>query len=95
MAYDIKDLINSHLPDGELPNFKHLKIDFVDSIADELVKEYDGAKYRRWYCGIVYEYGPAQVQEWRVRAREGKYPAKLFSKYAANKKHIDGSANEK
>lgn len=85
MATALKDLINSHLPDDDRPNFKHLALTLVGSIADELVQEYSGEKYRRWYCGVIYQYGPAKVQEWRVRAREGECPAKLFSKYASGK----------
>lgn len=63
-------------------SIKHeLPIDSVDKLADELVAEYSNPDFRRWYCGVIYDFGFAQVNEWRGRAREGTEPAKLFSKY--------------
>ena len=53
----------------------------VDSVADSLVKEYGNPQYRRWYCGIIYEFGLDKVEEWRKRASEGNTPARLFSSY--------------
>lgn len=58
-----------------------LPVAAVDELADELVKEYSNDLYRRWYCGIIYEFGFATVNEWRTRAASGKQPARLFSKY--------------
>ncbi|MFT4532259.1 MAG: hypothetical protein ACI9T8_000270 [Candidatus Saccharimonadales bacterium] len=61
---------------GQLP------IGSVDALADELVKEYSNPGYRKWYCKVIYDNGIERVLEWRRRAEEGDYPAKLFSKYA-------------
>ncbi len=58
-----------------------MPIEVVDELANELALEYDNEGYRRWYCGIIYEFGLATIHEWRIRAAEGNQPAKLFSKY--------------
>jgi hypothetical protein len=69
-----------HLPIGNSTDTKkELPIDAVDKMADELVSEYSNPDYRAWYCGVIYEFGFAKIEEWRNRAREGDYPAKLFS----------------
>lgn len=73
----------NHLPIGNRlskPKYQ-LPIGVVDTLASELANEYNNQAYRKWYCGILYEFGPAQVEEWRKRAAEGNEPAKLFSKY--------------
>lgn len=83
MATDIKSILSSQLPivsSSSKPN-KQLPIDAVDKLADELVAVYNNSGYRTWYCGVIYEFGFAKVNEWRVRAEEGKSPARLFSKY--------------
>jgi hypothetical protein len=74
---------NNQLPvvNSEKLHFKQLPIGAVDSIADSLVTEYSNPEYRRWYCGVIYEFGPGVVEQWRCRAGEGREPAKLFSKY--------------
>jgi hypothetical protein len=76
-------LDNYQLPKGNsISKTKHeLPIDAVDQLADELVREYGNPLYRKWYCGVIYEYGFSQVNEWRKRASEGDEPGKLFSKY--------------
>jgi hypothetical protein len=66
---------NNHAIKHELP------IEAVDTLADELVAEYNNPGYRRWYCGVIKDFGFSKVHEWRRRASEGKEPAKLFSKY--------------
>lgn len=60
---------------------KKLPIEAVDQFANELVVTYSNPKYRKWYCGVIYDFGFEQVHEWMSRAKEGKEPAKLFSKY--------------
>lgn len=83
MATDLKSILSSQLPidnSGSIPN-KQLSIDAVDKLADELVTDYNNVQFRQWYCGVIYQYGYAQVSEWRNRAKEGREPAKLFSKY--------------
>lgn len=60
---------------------EQLPIDAVDKLADELVAEYQNDDFRRWYCGVIYDFGFSKVIEWRKRAAEGSEPAKLFSKY--------------
>lgn len=78
----------NHLPIGNMTvgnsrktNKQELPIDAVDKVADELVRDYSNPDYRRWYCGVIYDFGFDKVEEWRRRAAEGKEPAKLFSKY--------------
>jgi len=71
------------LPIGSLNNrsYKHLPIDLVNDLARELVKEYSNPDFYKWYCGVIYQFSPNKVHEWRVRAKDGDTPAKLFSKY--------------
>jgi hypothetical protein len=73
-----------HLPNDKRANNlirRNLSIDAVDELADELALDYRNPQFRQWYCGVIYEFGFAKVLEWRVRAKEGDTPAKLFSKY--------------
>ena len=83
MATDLKTLLKNHLPidNSSQTSIKQPSIGAVDKLADELVAEYDNQKFRQWYCGVIYEFGIAQVLEWRKRSGDGKEPAKLFSKY--------------
>lgn len=82
MTTDIKDLL-PELPDDNSgkSNRYQPSIEAVDRIADGLVTEYRNPQFRRWYCGVVYQFGPQKVLEWQGRARDGSSPAKLFSKY--------------
>ena len=86
MTTDLKTILSSQLPVGSSSNttIKQLPIDAVDKLADELVDEYDNLKFRKWYCGVIKDFGYAQVNEWRRRAKEGDSPAKLFSKYVTD-----------
>ncbi len=83
MTTDLKTILSSQLPidSSSSKPIKQLPIGVVDELADELVAEYDNLKYRRWYCGVINDFGYAQVNEWRRRSKDGNYPAKLFSKY--------------
>lgn len=84
MASDIKSIINNSqlTNDHSVKKYKkQLPLATVDAIADELVLEFSNPGYRSWYCGVIYDFGIAQVQEWRKRAAEGNEPAKLFSAY--------------
>ena len=64
-------------------DYSTLPIEAVDQFADILVTEYDNPQFRRWYCKIIYTFGPAQVDEWQARASNSGNPGKLFSKYAS------------
>ena len=83
MTTDLNTILSSRLPidSSSSKPIKQLPIDAVDKVADELVAEYNNPGYRRWYCGVIYQYGFAQVEEWRKRAVEGRDPARLFSKH--------------
>lgn len=83
MATDIKSIIDSHLPidSSGKTTYKQLSVEVVDKFADELATTYNNIAFRRWYCGVIYEFGVAKVKEWQQRAKEGKQPARLFSKY--------------
>lgn len=83
MTNDIKSILNNHLPnDGYSKGpIKPLSIEAVDKLADELVVEYNNPNFRKWYCGVINDFGYSQVNEWRRRAGEGREPAKLFSTY--------------
>lgn len=95
MATDLKTILKNHLPIDNLSqtSIKQPSIGAVDKLADELVAEYDNQKFRQWYCGVVYEFGVSQVLEWRKRAKEGKAPAKLFSKYVKDARTFRSSRN--
>lgn len=79
--------IDKHLSNHQLANVdkhttvKRPPVEQVDSIADELVSEYNNPLYRAWYCGVINKYGASRVYEWHSRAKEGKYPGKLFTTY--------------
>jgi len=60
---------------------KQIPIEAVDALADELVQEYANPTYRRWYCGIIYQFGLVQVAEWRQKAASGRNPGGLFGYY--------------
>lgn len=64
-------------------DYSKLPIEAVDQFADILVIEYNNPDYRRWYCKLIYTFGPAQVDEWQGRASNSDNPGKLFSKYAS------------
>lgn len=73
-----------------------LPIEVVDTLANELAVQYQNEPYRKWYCGVIYEFGIDKVEEWRRRASEGNDPAKLFSKYVKDwrsYKHIRFASN--
>lgn len=85
---------NYQLPIGKSSCKKKLKLPTaaVDKVADELVVEYDNQPYRRWYCGVIYEFGFPKVEEWRRRSGEGRVPAKLFSKYVSDARSYTGTS---
>lgn len=90
---DIKSILNHQMPIGSSSSkdIKQLPIEAVDKLADELVAEYQNPSFRQWYCGVIYEFGFAQVNEWRKRATEGRMPARLFSKYVKDCRSFRGS----
>lgn len=83
MATDINTILSNQLPNGnsDKKSASNLPVDAVDRLADELVAEYDNPAFRKWYCGVIYQFGVPKVLEWRGRAKEGKAPARLFSTY--------------
>ncbi len=66
---------------GQLP-VKHIPIEAVDKLADELVAEYCNSEFRKWYCALINQHGLERVIYWRGRAASGNNPARLFSYYA-------------
>lgn len=95
MANDIKSILSSQLPIGNSTRkpIKQLPIEAVDTLADELVAEYVNPQFRQWYCGVIYQFGYAQITEWRKRALEGRDPARLFSKYVKDARTFRGSGS--
>ena len=79
------------MPTGRPSNKKlDLAIAVVDRIADELVKEYNNQGFRRWYCGVIQEFGFTKVNEWQRRSKEGREPGKLFSMYVKDARKYSG-----
>jgi len=79
----------------ELPNESRdtdwrelLSLEQVDQLADDLVRDFANPDFRRWYCGVVYDFGPERVHRWKQVAMEGKEPAKLFSKYVSDARRL-------
>ena len=70
---------------------KRISIGVVDVLADTLVAEYRNPTYRKWYCGAIYEFGPAKIEQWRRRAEDGNQPGRLFTKYVNDARSIRGS----
>ncbi len=54
----------------------------VDQLADELVATYQNPLYRPWYCKVIYALGLNAVRDLKGRAKDSKYPGRLFSKLA-------------
>jgi hypothetical protein len=75
---------NNRLPLIQIP------IEQVDDLADELVEEYSNPDYRKWYCGIIYEFGVERVKKWRHRASTGNSPGSLFSTYVTQARGTAG-----
>lgn len=65
---------------NQLPT-KPVPIDVVDSLADELIVEYENPNWRPWYCGVINQFGLDQVTIWRGRSKSANSPARLFSHY--------------
>lgn len=75
---------------GDKLPVKQLPIEEVDSLADELVREYNNPIFRVWYCGVIYQFGLEQVAEWQRKAASGTNPGGLFGYYV---KQARASAN--
>jgi len=91
----VKNLFDNYqLPNDKSSNKKNLDLPIasVDKIADELATEYANQDYRRWYCGVIYEFGFSKVNEWRRRASKGREPAKLFSRYVRDARVYHGAS---
>lgn len=93
MIKDLKSLLNTQLRTDSSKDFvnKKLAIDVVDKMADRLAGEYNNLRFRNWYCGVIYQFGPSKVHEWQTRAKEGNEPAKLFSKYVKDARAYNGA----
>jgi|GEM_PF-4328281 len=76
------------------PVKEQLPIEAVDKLADELVAEYSNPAFRKWYCSIIYQYGTAQVLEWRQRASSGDNAGRLFSSYVTDAKKYNKASRE-
>ena len=64
-----------------LPQSFDYPVSVVDQLADELITALGtDPKWKPWYCKLIYKFGTAQVQDWKGRALDSKYPGKLFSK---------------
>lgn len=101
MSNDIKTILKDRLPIGtrlnkqvEPEKQEKLSLAIVDSVADELVREYGNPEFRRWYCGVIYKFGLDRVEQWRRRASEGKQPARLFSTYVKQAEKYSPSKSE-
>jgi len=83
MTTDLKSLINPQLRNVDSAKVakRRLPIDAVDKLADEIVSEYNNSDFRKWYCGVINDFGFSKVNEWQARSREGKEPSRLFSRF--------------
>lgn len=93
MIENLKSLINPQLRNVDSIKVvkRRLPIDAVDKLADELVSEYNNAGFRKWYCGVINDFGFSKVNEWQVRSREGKEPSKLFSRFVKDARTYSGA----
>ena len=92
MTTVIKDVLNQLPNDGIDTSHKYsqLPIEAVDKIAASLTNEYSNPEWHKWYCGVIYEFGPSKVHEWQRRASEGREPSKLFSTYVSQSRRYKG-----
>lgn len=93
MTTDLKSLINLQLRNDSSVNVikRKLSINAVDKLADELVSEYNNPDFRKWYCGVINDFGFSKVNEWRVRSKEGRTPSKLFSRFVKDARAYNGA----
>lgn len=93
MTTDLKSLLNPQLRNVDSAKVvkRRLSIDAVDKLADEIVFEYNNSGFRKWYCGVINDFGFSKVNEWRIRSREGKEPSRLFSKFVKDARAYNGA----
>ncbi|MCA9332579.1 hypothetical protein KDA00_01770 [Candidatus Saccharibacteria bacterium] len=73
-----------------------LSAEDVDKLALELAIAFNNLKYVSYYCGVIYDFGPNQVHEWKRRVSDSKEPGKLFSKIVTDcRKKLRVTDNEK
>jgi hypothetical protein len=82
LPFDIEDYME--LPGRQLP------LELVDLVADGLVRMYENPDYRKWYCGVVYEFGLTKVNDWIKHAKDGNEPGKLFTRYVNGARNLPG-----
>ena len=51
----------------------------VERLANELCSEFSNAKFFKWYCGAIYEFGVPSIEQLRARVQDAEEPGKLFS----------------
>ena len=75
------ELTNEELE--QLTNDNHLPprptIEQTDLLADKLVEEFNNPEWREWYCKKINLNGIELINEYRLKARKGYNPPKLFS----------------
>ena len=79
-----------------MPNDENQKptTEEVELMARLLAIEFENPRFFKWYCGVVHQFGPVQVEEWRLKAGEGKEPGKLFSKLVSEaRRKLSGSSS--
>jgi hypothetical protein len=71
----------------EFKNFRdELSSAQVDETVDDIIREYGTPSYRKWYCELVYEFGPRAIKDLQGRCRDANVPSRLFA-YLAKQMH--------
>lgn len=71
-----------------MANKSNYTISEVEKLAQELCNEYGNARFFRWYCGVIYEFGVTTTEDLRARVQDATYPGKLFSKIVKERRQL-------
>lgn len=72
-----KTIVNC--PPSTTNNNCQLSIDEVSKFGKEIAVELNNPGYKDWYCGIIYDFGITQVNEWKRIALSKNTPGRYFS----------------
>lgn len=79
MSSDVND--KQLAPDSRQLPIRQLPIEEVDNLADKLAADFDNPLWRKWYCGVINEFGVERVEYWYARSMSANAPGRLFSHY--------------
>ena len=67
----------------------------VEELENKLCSEFGNAKYFKWYCRAIYEFGIPYIESVYGRVSDAKYPGRLFSKLINDRRRDIDAKNKK